>query len=124
MTIILSSDPRLARRQASDRELVRITGQAIEEFDADTTAPDPRDNGDLMTLAQYCDAVAIYGPTRTRLIQYVGREMDRMEARGHDVPEPWRRTRWDWYRDYNAVLALDEREAEMGARYAGAASSR
>jgi len=78
-----------------------------------------RDNGDLMTLAQYCDAVAIHGPTRTRLIQYVGREMDRMEARGHDVPEPWRRTRWDWYRDYNAVLALDERETEMGARYAG-----
>ena len=118
MTIILERH-QLDKRRSSDRELARLTEQTIEEFDADTTAPDPRDNGDLMTLAEYCDAVAIYGPTRTRLIQYVDCAMDRMEARGHDVPEPWRRTRWDWYRDYNAVLAQDDRETEMGARYAG-----
>jgi len=123
VTIILERH-QLDKRRSSDRELAKLTEQTIEEFDADTTAQDPRDNGDLMTLAQYCDAVAIYGPTRTRLIQYVDCAIDQMEAAGVCVPEPWRRTRWDWYRDYNAVLALDEREAEMGARYAGAASSR
>jgi len=115
MTIILERH-QLDKRRSSDRELMRLTGQTIEEFDADTTAPDPRDNGDLMTLAQYCDAVAIYGPTRTRLIQYVDRALDRMEARGHNVPEPRYRTRWDWYRDYNAVLARDERETMEDAR--------
>ena len=42
MTIILDQlNERIARLQASDIELAQLTGQTIEEFDADTTAPDP-----------------------------------------------------------------------------------
>ena len=32
---------KIARRQASERELARIVGMSIDELDADLTAPDP-----------------------------------------------------------------------------------
>ena len=36
-------DRRTQQRRASDREVARLTGQTIAEYDADTTAPDPVD---------------------------------------------------------------------------------
>ena len=42
---------RIARDQASDREVARLTGQTIEEYDADTTAPDQAGGADV--LAQF-----------------------------------------------------------------------
>ena len=41
--IIDRLNARIARDQASDREVARLAGMTIEEFDADTTAPDPAD---------------------------------------------------------------------------------
>jgi hypothetical protein len=43
MTIIDELNAKIARAQASDRELARITGQTVGEMDADTTARDPTD---------------------------------------------------------------------------------
>jgi len=53
MPIIRNLDARIARNQASDREVARLSGMTIEEYDADVTAPDPR--GDTMTM-QWHDA--------------------------------------------------------------------
>ena len=46
------------RGRASDRKLARLSGQTIEEFDADTTAPDP--TGDL------AERIALTPHTRMR----------------------------------------------------------
>ena len=34
---------KINQRQASDREVARLVGMTIEQFDADTTAPDERE---------------------------------------------------------------------------------
>jgi len=45
---------RAEARRASDREMARLNGMTIEEFDADTTAPDPPgDQFDYQCL--HCD---------------------------------------------------------------------
>ena len=77
-----------------------------------------RHNGH-MTFAEYCDAVGIYDRSRDLFRAEINRGIDRMEAAGIDVPEPLRLSRWAWYQRWNWVLARDEQQAEMGARYAG-----
>ena len=37
---------RAAERRASDRAIAEAAGMSIEEFDADTTAPDPREDAE------------------------------------------------------------------------------
>ena len=78
-----------------------------------------RDHNGRMTFAEYCDAVAIHGPSRDRFREEVQRAINRMEAAGIQIPEPLRLRRWAWYQRWNMVLAQDDRETEMGARYAG-----
>ena len=72
-----------------------------------------------MTFAQYCDAVAIYGPSRDLFREDVEHGIDRMEAAGIHVPEPLRLMRWAWDQRWDTVLAQDQRQTEIGARYAG-----
>jgi len=85
--------------------------------DFELEAPDQH-NG-RMTFAQYCDAVAIYGPSRDLFREDVERGIDRMEMAGIHIPEPLRLNRWAWYQRWNAVLARDECETALGARNAG-----
>ena len=77
------------------------------------------DHHNRMTFAEYCDAVAIYGPSRDLFREDVERGIDRMELAGIHIPEPLRLNRWAWYQRWNAVLARDECETALGARNAG-----
>ena len=63
--------------------------------------------------------MAIYGPSRDLFREDVNRDIDRMEAAGTHVPDPFRLRRWAWDQRWDTVLAQDQRQTEMGARYAG-----
>jgi len=111
VTIILDQlNERIARRQASDRELMRLTRQTIEEFDADTTAPDP----------------PAYTPfTRCRFNCYVKlRNVNGARDRFHQyLVEHDRALKVLTVAQWDSLLAIfdarDERQTQLDARNAG-----
>ena len=82
-----------------------------------------RDNGEpLFTLAQFCIVflhLDDHNPTRIQFARDIEAKCDRVEARGVIIHYPLRRTRFEWYADWNLFEARDARQTEMGARYAG-----
>ena len=75
---------------------------------------------ELMTLPDFCDiCLHIHGRARQEFVDFVDAECDRVEAGGTTLDYPLRKTRQDWYTDWNAFEARDARQSEMGARYAG-----
>jgi hypothetical protein len=63
MNIIDTLNAKIDLNRASDDEVARIVGMTVEEFDADTTAPDPTDTNDVFN--RFCTA---WGITSDRLL--------------------------------------------------------
>ena len=107
MTIFLNLD---APPKPSDIELTALDRQARER----------RMQAQLMTLPDFCDiCLHIHGRARQEFVDFVDAGCNRIEAGGGTLDYPLRKTRQDWYADWNAFEAQDKRQTEMGARYAG-----
>jgi len=81
-------------------------------------------NGEpLFTLAEFCTIflhLDDHNPTRDQFAQDIEAKCDRVEARGGTIQYPLRRTRFEWYADWNLFEARDARQTALDARYAGA----
>ena len=107
MTIFLNID---APPKPSDIELAALDRQARER----------RTQAQPMTLPDFCDIwLHIHGRARQEFVDFVDAGCNRIEAGGGTLDYPLRKTRQDWYADWNAFEAQDKRQTEMGARYAG-----
>ena len=94
----------------SDFELEALDRQAWER----------RSQAQLMTLPDFCDiCLHIQDRARQGFVDFIDAGCDRIEAGGTTLEYPLRKTRQDWYADWNAFEAQGERQTEMGARYAG-----
>ena len=73
-----------------------------------------------MTLPDFCTiCLHIDGRARQQFVNFVDVGCNRIEAGGETIEYPLRKTRQDWYADWNAFEAQDKRQTEMGARYVG-----
>jgi len=106
-------DRRTRVRRSSDREVARLDGKTVAELDADTTARD-----EWMTLPEYCDAVGIYGPLRRQMVVQVEGWIDAQLETGNAIEFPFRRSRWFFYRRYNELMVVDERDTQADVRAA------
>ena len=96
---------------------------APSDFELEALDRHNRDNGEpLFTLAEFCIIflhLDDHNPTRSQFARDIEAKCDRVEARGRTIHYPLRRTRFEWYADWNLFEARDARQTEMGARYAG-----
>ena len=111
MPFIHQLNARIVRNQASDREVARLTGQTIAEYDTDVTAPDPlRDAAERMaqrlSFNAYCREYGVWG---------VRKEFHAWLVETHDHDRVDIRPAWQWELLYLEFEDADERDTQQDA---------
>ena len=110
MPIIRNLDAYCARKAASDREVARLSGMTIEEYDADVTAPDPlRDAAERMaerlSFNAYCREYGIDA----------ARENFWWHLVSHGYTPGEALAAWQWETYWQGFRAADERDTHADA---------
>ena len=112
MPLIDQLNARIVRNQASDREVARLSGMTIAEYDTDVTAPDPlRDAAERMaqrlSFNAYCREYGVWG---------VRKEFHDWLVANHDHEGGDIRPAWDWmllYEEFGPSARHDDGADEL-----------